>query len=31
MIEELISLSSQLSSFIKYLKNYQESKSINKG
>jgi len=31
MLEELVCLSSQLSSFIKYLKNYQESKFINRG
>ena len=31
MLDELISLSSQLSSFIKYIKNYQEGKNINRG
>jgi len=31
IIEELVCLSGQLSSFIKYLKNYQEKKTLNKG
>ena len=31
MLGELVRLSSQLSSFIKYLKNYQEKKPLNKG